>query len=264
MDIRKFVANLDVRAGERWRGDCPSCNGKNTLTVTNDMGTLLFNCYKASCKLHGGVNTGMSTDDIRELMRKRIEDDSVVHTTFDIPQNLVRLRNEFTQAITFCDSWDVDLKDVLYDVREDRVVFPVYHDNKIVDAVGRSVRSSTFKWKRYGNAPIPYIKRGTDSRFAVLVEDAISAYHVAKCTGVDGVAILGTSLTLPQRTFISDNYKGVIVALDRDALDKQLAIKNDLSTYVDVVKVIRLNDDFKYREDDDLANLARLIETLEV
>lgn len=262
MDVLKFINTLDIPTGSRWRGNCPSCNGVNTLNVTNDMGTMLYNCYKASCNLHGGVHTGMSADDIRTMLRNRIEE-TVVHTTFEQPANLVHMRDDFTEGMEFCEVWDIDPADVLYDVREDRVVFPVYDNNKIVDAVGRAMHKAQFKWKRYGKANHPYTAKGADSRYAVLVEDAISAYRVPKLVGVDGVALLGTALTTQHREYVAKHYEGVIVALDRDALDKQIAIRNDLSTYVDVVKVVRLSDDLKYAEEVDADRLQILIEEMQ-
>ena len=47
---------------------CPSCNTKNTFTVTNNMGSIVWNCYKASCSVSGGTRTTLTADDIRKSL----------------------------------------------------------------------------------------------------------------------------------------------------------------------------------------------------
>jgi hypothetical protein len=75
---------------------------------------------------------------------------------------------------------------------------------------------------------------------------------------------MGTSLTTRQKQYISDNFSGVIVALDRDALDKQLDIARDLSSCVRDVKVARLSDDFKYAHAEDIDKLLELLDIMKV
>lgn len=262
--IREFVESLDVHNGDRWRGDCPVCHGKNTFTVTNEMGSLLYHCYKASCGIGGGYDVHMSASDIRKVLRGQV-DDVPTSINFDLPPSLVPMRNEFREGVSFCEHWKLSETDCMYDIKEDRVVLPVYHNGMVVDAVGRAVKHSKFKWKRYGNAHIPYIKRSVvgDNSKCVLVEDAISAYTVARLLPAAGLAIMGTSLTAQQKQFIGDNFVHVVVALDRDALDKQLEIARDLSSCVPSVKVARLSDDFKYAHEDDIQKLSDMI-TMEV
>ena len=48
-NIYKFVSDMDIPNGTTKRMDCPKCGGYKTFTVTNNMGSLVWNCYKASC-----------------------------------------------------------------------------------------------------------------------------------------------------------------------------------------------------------------------
>ena len=38
----------DVPNGTTKRTNCPNCGGRNTFTVTNNLGSLVWKCYKAS------------------------------------------------------------------------------------------------------------------------------------------------------------------------------------------------------------------------
>ena len=46
----------------------------------------------------------------------------------------------------WCDTWGLDIDELglLYDVKESRVVFPVMHEGKMVDATGRSLSGSVY------------------------------------------------------------------------------------------------------------------------
>jgi hypothetical protein len=53
-------------------------------------------------------------------------------------------------------------------------------------------------------------------------------------------------------------FSTAIIALDPDALPKTLQFAKELRGYVDTVKVLRLQDDIKYRMPTDMANLSAL------
>ena len=60
------MINLDdynVAVGETKRMNCPVCKGVRTFSITNNMGSLLWNCYKASCDVSGGKRVHMTEDD---------------------------------------------------------------------------------------------------------------------------------------------------------------------------------------------------------
>ena len=68
MNIHDIISDLSLVNGETKRMTCPVCNTKNTFTVTNNMGSIMWNCYKASCTVSGGTRTTLSADDIRKSL----------------------------------------------------------------------------------------------------------------------------------------------------------------------------------------------------
>jgi ribosomal protein L37AE/L43A len=252
MNINNIINDLSLVSGETKRMTCPSCNTKNTFTVTNNMGSVVWNCYKASCSLSGGTNVSLTADDIRKSLGFVAEETHVA--TFVKPEWLVR---DYRTVKDFCAEWSLNPQDLglLYDVREHRVVFPVMHGGVMVDATGRSLGKRLPKWKRYGKSHLPYVSgRG---KTAVVVEDCISAAVVGDGDVCVGVAVLGTSLSIGHKEYLSQ-FSTAIIALDPDALPKTLQFAKELRGYVDTVKVLRLTDDLKYREPTDMANLSTL------
>jgi DNA primase len=139
----------------------------------------------------------------------------------------------------------------MYDVKEDRVVFPIVHDSKVVDATGRTIGKKLPKWKRYGKNSLPY--SFGHGKVAVVVEDCVSAAVVGSEVFV-GVAVLGTSLHESHKRYLSQ-FSTAIIALDPDALPKTLAIAKELRGHVNEVKVLKLTDDLKYRNPSDIQKL---------
>lgn len=67
MDIKSYVEDLDIPFGESRRINCPVCNSYKTFTATNNMGKLLWNCYKASCSVSGNTRAKVTADDLRKM-----------------------------------------------------------------------------------------------------------------------------------------------------------------------------------------------------
>jgi len=144
----------------------------------------------------------------------------------------------------------------LYDVKENRIVFPVFRGRTMVDGAGRSLSGRLPKWKRYGESGLPYTYGS--SSVAVLVEDAISAAVIGSSIQCTGVALLGTSLQDTHKKTLTE-YSKLIVALDPDAMPKTLNIAQELRSIHTQVSVLRLRDDLKYRNPLDIQNLENLI-----
>ena len=252
MNINNIINDLSLVSGETRRMTCPSCNTKNTFTVTNDMGSIVWNCYRASCSTSGGTRQSLTADDIRKSLGFVAEETHVA--TFVKPDWFVR---DYKKIASFCDQWQLDAQGLglLYDVREHRVVFPVVHAGDMVDATGRSLGKRIPKWKRYGKSHLPYVSG--HGKTAVVVEDCISAAVVGDRGVYVGVAVLGTSLSTGHKDYLSQ-FSTAIVALDPDALPKTIKFAKELRTYVPNVKVLRLTDDLKYRQPTDMANLSTL------
>ena len=246
--------DYDVSDGETQRMDCPVCRGKNTFSITNNMGDLVWNCYKVSCTVSGSTRVGMSIDDIKARFKKI---DTVDDIDFELPEYVIQ-RSGGLYMNRWCDRWglNADKLGLMYDVKEDRVVFPVVHDGKIVDATGRSLGKRIPKWKRYGNSGLPYI-HGC-GKVAVVVEDCVSAAVVGDWSSYVGVALLGTSLQDSHRSYLSQ-FSTALIALDPDALTKSLQMAKELRGYVSDVRPIKLEDDIKYCNPTDMEKLNGII-----
>jgi len=252
MNIQSIIDDLALVNGQTKRMTCPACNTKNTFTITNNMGKIIWNCYKAGCSVSGGTRTQLTADDIRKSLGSVAEETHV--STFSKPEWFVR---DDAKIRDFCDQWELDPQDLglLYDVKEHRVVFPVVHNGVTVDATGRSLGKRIPKWKRYGKSDLPYASgRG---KTAVVVEDCVSAAIVGDGGVYVGVAVLGTSLSNGHKKYLSQ-FSTAIIALDPDALPKTLQFARELRQYVDTIKILYLRDDLKYRNPTDFENLTTL------
>jgi len=242
MNINMYINDLDLSIGESKRLNCPSCNGYKTFTVTNNMGQMLWNCYKSSCQLSGSKRVSLSASDIKKH-RQDVEKDN---EPFVMPEYIVPYDKE--------NYYDIPKDKLMYDVKEHRVVFPVIHEGRVVDANGRSLGKRIPKWKRYGKSDLPFVSG--HGKVAVVVEDCVSA-SVLDSEVYVGVAVLGTSLSESHKRYLSQ-FSTAIIALDPDALPKTMAFAKELRAYVNDVKVLRLQDDLKYKKKDDIENLINL------
>jgi len=253
-NIYNTISDMDIPNGSTKRMDCPNCGGYKTFTVTNNMGSLVWNCYKASCTLKGGTRVHLSVDDIRSGF-SGVEE--FVQENFELPSYVVDRCPSSYQMRKFLATWDLDYEkhNLLYDVKEDRVVFPVYSQGILVDATGRSLGNRLPKWKRYGKSGLPY-SYGC-GKVAVVVEDCVSAAVVGGNSFV-GVAILGTSLQESHKGYLAQ-LSTAVSALDPDALPETMVMAKELRGHVNDVRVLRLKDDLKYRNPEDMEKLNGII-----
>ena len=249
-NIYNIVSDLGLSNGETKRMNCPNCKGYKTFTATNNMGSLVWNCYKVSCSVSGSTRVHLSVDDIKAGFAGAEE---FAIDTFELPTYIIPHRDNVYMN-RWCDTWglDIDKLGLMYDVKESRVVFPVMHKGKMVDGTGRSLSGHRLpKWKRYGKSGLPYT-HGC-GKVAVVVEDCVSAAVVGYGNFV-GVALLGTSLQESHKRYLAQ-FSTAVIALDPDALPKTLAMAKELRGHVNDVRVLRLKDDIKYRDPTDMENL---------
>jgi hypothetical protein len=243
-NIYNIVNDMNISNGVTKRTNCPNCGGYNTFTVTNNMGSLVWNCYKASCNIKGGTRIHLSVDDIRTSFGGVKE---FAEESFRLPDYIIPYTGE--------NYYGIDNKHLMYDVKEDRVVFVVKHNDEIVDATGRSLKNKLPKWKRYGKSTLPYTFGC--GKVAVVVEDCVSATIIGNDVLV-GVAVLGTSLSDSHKNYLAQ-FSTAIIALDPDALPKTLSFAKELRGYVNNIKVVKLKDDLKYKNEEDMDRLRCLI-----
>ena len=251
--IQSIISDMEIPNGHTKRMNCPECGGIKTFTVTNNMGSLVWNCYKASCNVRGGNRVHLSAEDIRAGFTGAKE---FAEDAFELPSYIVPHRDK-RSVLRFCYEYGFEPDDVgvSYDIKEDRVVFPISHNGKLVDATGRALGKRLPKWKRYGKSGLPFT-HGCGN-VAVVVEDCVSAAVVGYGSFV-GVALLGTSLQDSHKGYLAQ-FSTAVIALDPDALPKTLQMAKELRGHVNDVRVLRLTDDLKYRNPTDMEKLNGII-----
>jgi|TARA_R110000803_G_scaffold4868_2_gene16193 hypothetical protein len=252
MNMEKFIDDLDLGEGDTVRGYCPDCGGKNTFTASKTGGAVVYNCYKLGCKIQGIQTVGMTAADIEARMRD-VPKPKPKLEAMNIPEHIVR---SGTGLDEFKDKWNLWDQGLMYDLKDNRVVFPIFYKGIMLDAVGRSLSGADPKWLRY-TGKANYFSAGTGNT-VVVVEDVISAITVAKL-GFTGMAILGTSLSVAHMEQLGD-YSQVIVALDPDAAHKTLKYRREIEEWTGVTTIaLRLDDDIKYRVSSDIQKLKELL-----
>ena len=69
--ISDIISDLNLPVGHSKRMNCPVCKGVNTFSITNNMGRLVWNCYKVSCTVSGRNKVKMSVDDIKSTFNQK-------------------------------------------------------------------------------------------------------------------------------------------------------------------------------------------------
>ena len=262
-NIRQFVNDLGLKEGERYRGDCPECRGRNTFTATNNLGDIKYNCFKLGCTVGGIYGTDMTAAEIHRYREQ--QQWQIAHTnirkekdTMEIPEYVVTPKASHTKHQRYIRRWGIALGDTMYDVKDERVVFPIKHEGRIVDAVGRAVgKKQNPKWYRYtGEADYYTIGEG---KTLLIVEDVVSAIIAAQeLPYITAMAILGTSMN-PKHFAKIGEYDKVIIALDPDAIGKTVEYRREIELWTGrKTTAMNLMDDIKYRMEEDLEKLKEL------
>lgn len=261
--IRQFVTDLGLKESDRYRGDCPECRGKNTFTATNELGDIKYNCFKLGCTVGGIHGTDMTAAEIH----RRLEEQQLQRAytnikkekdTMEIPEYVVTPKASHTKHQRYIRRWGIALGDVMYDVKDERVVFPIKHDGRIVDAAGRAVgKKQNPKWYRY-TGEADYYTIGTGSTL-LIVEDVVSAViAVQEMPYITAMAILGTSMN-PKHFEKIGEYDKVIIALDPDAIGKTVEYRREIELWTGrKTTAMNLQDDIKYKMEEDIEKLKEL------
>ena len=262
--IRQFVIDLGLKESDRYRGDCPECRGKNTFTATNELGDIKYNCFKLGCTVGGIHGTDMTAAEIH----RRLEEQQLQRAytnikkekdTMEIPEYVVTPKASHTKYQRYIKRWGIAIGHTMYDVKDERVVFPIKHDGRIVDAVGRAVGKKQHpKWYRY-TGEADYYTIG-EAKTLLIVEDVVSAIVAfQEIPYVTAMAILGTSLS-PKHMEKIGEYDKIIIALDPDAIGKTVEYRREIELWTGNKTVaMNLIDDIKYREYEDMDKLKELV-----
>tara|TARA_Y100000401_G_scaffold51389_1_gene40243 strand:- start:243 stop:1019 length:777 start_codon:yes stop_codon:yes gene_type:complete len=242
VELQKFILQHSPEEGLSHRTHCPACGGRNTFTLSKLQGKLLWNCYKADCKIRGVKQTARTkTDIMQKLHDRRCKGDSFAPLEYftEVSNNDRALR--YLKNNNCLSAYENRFTKIMYDPKQDRVVFFIKDGVHIVDAIGRSLNFKVKpKWYRYGKSHTLFTCGDSDT--AIVVEDAASACAVSQT--FTGVALLGTNLKDMDLSLLKKFHK-VYICLDPDATRKALDIQKYLC-YVVPTKVIRIKDDLKY------------------
>lgn len=236
-----------VALGHTERYDCPVCGGHNTFTVTNNEGTIIFNCYRAGCNSRGAWHKGRTKEELKALAYKESSEVKPFKLPEYIQYGLVNSKMIEYLRKHHCLDFAHRLP-IAYDPRQDRILFLIKDGDSILGAVGRDLSGkSRLKSLNYHDTiSKPFIIGDTDT--IVIVEDCTSACSLLRNPKYTGLALLGTNLKSTYIPWIK-KYDKVIVALDKDARNKSLVIKKHLSFYCNDVSVWLLEKDIKDMEE---------------
>ena len=262
-NIRQFVNDLNLKDGERHRCDCPECRGKNTFTAANIFGEIKFNCFKLGCNVGGIYDTDMTAAEIYHRMKEQQIARAYTNIkkekeTMEIPPYVVSPKAQHTKHQRFVRRWGLAIADTMYDVKDERVVFPIKDNGKIIDAVGRAVgKKQQPKWYRY-TGQADYFMHG-NGKILLIVEDVLSAIIATQeVPYITAMAILGTSLS-PKHMEKIQEYNRVIIALDPDAIGKTVEYRREIELWTgNKTTAMNLLDDIKYKMEEDIDKLKEL------
>ena len=263
-EIKDFINSLNLKDGERHRGDCPECRGRNTFTVANIFGEIKYNCFKLGCRVGGIYDTGMTAAEIflrmsEQQFQRAYTNITKAKESMEIPEYVVTPKSSHTKYQRYVKRWGIAIGQTMYDVKDERVVFPIKHDGRIVDAVGRAVGKKQHpKWYRY-TGEADYYTIG-ESKTLLIVEDVVSAIIAfQEIPYLTAMAILGTSLN-PKHMEKIGEYDKVIIALDPDAIGKTVEYRREIELWTGRrTTAMNLIDDIKYREFEDMEKLKELV-----
>ena len=253
--INPVIDEMKLNNYDRLRTTCPSCHARNTLTCTYNEITneYIFNCYRNSCGFKGKVR---GTGNMNVLNRARINREARqgIISSINTPTHLIdgvgsKEALEWLVKNNAIDAYHQGLYKIYTDLREDRIVVPLYHNSKRINFMGRAWNKTTIpKVRIYDrDSIVPPFTVGTGTTL-VLVEDFASAANIASMANHIGFALLGTQFKLEKYLpYIQElSPTRIIVALDRDAIIKGQSIVNSLQSVFNVVELLPITKDIKY------------------
>ena len=221
-DQLDIVRQLYLSEGEHRTMDCPFCGGHKKFTVSKLLdGTILWNCFKASCTAKGRNSGNRSIQAAKNYVSGNLHQEhktryAHIPTITTNPTNY-EAAIKYLETVNSRTAMENGLIKIRYAPKQHRVLF---YNQTQTGAVGRLIEGDGPKWMAYGDVSSG-IHVGSGST-AVLVEDAASACSVARLEEITGVAILGTNLT---NTIINalHSYTKVYMILDNDASRKAVS-----------------------------------------
>ena len=238
------IQELNIGLGQSYRGDCVFCLNRNTLSVRHENGRLVWNCFHANCTAKGMTDSELRAEDLDKFINPSKTEPS---KEFVIPKHFVTVFGN-NKAREYLESFGISDTEarLMYDVKQNRLVFLVEDNGMVVGAVGRMLHpysNTAPKWYKYGTPPVPFIV-GTNKYVGFIVEDCISACKVA-LAGFTGIALMGTSIPDNFVSPIVDRIDRAFICLDRDATEKSFKLRDCLS-HVIPTQIKMIDKDLKW------------------
>lgn len=264
-ELALWVRQQGVRPHVNVRTDCPVCGGVRSFSITCSAdGWLKFHCFRVSCaQSQGSIRAEHSVAVMKEIVSQKTDEKSNELKKFKVPVNFVKLPKD-ARVIDYLTRYNcarayVERRaNIMWDAKDERVVFICTKDNIVYDAVGRAINKGVNpRWKRYGSANVgffvPHLMTHR-SRDVIITEDPPSACSASSVT--DAFALCGTSITKHHLDTLR-KYNTLYVVLDPDARKKALQIFNKLNYAANTVKIIYSKDEFKYFKPHEIKKIIR-------
>lgn len=134
---------------------------------------------------------------------------------------------------------------LLYDELSQSIAYPIKTQDKIAGYQLRDINKK-IKTVKYvdDDSPFLFSAEMADSMVIVVVEDAVSAMRVWQETGLNAVALMGTNLSTPNKLYLLNKYKRIVIWLDGDLPGYKAAIKirNDLDGFCETRLIYSSSD----------------------
>lgn len=230
----QIVNDIILKENDYKRFDCPFCAGKNTFTIANKEGDVLWNCYKAKCNARGIKKGTASNESIRNRLNRIPNTFNKEQLKNSIPEILsdINFHPEVLDWLKINGCLEQALNKsvkIKYSPLEKRILF-FYEDD--VGAIGRTlIPTLKPKWKVYGDCSGLFVAGKGD--LAVVVEDCASAISISRIKGVIGIALAGTSISSKQKHLLT-TYNNIIICLDKDASYNAISLMDVLKPFTNV------------------------------
>jgi hypothetical protein len=246
---------LNIPIGATVTAECPNC-GEKKFSVTNRDGSgYLYNCFRASCGCRGYIPLGgkslFATDaPIAPREESRPYSGPLYAPN---PEDLVLLN-----AVYGFTPEHVSRSGVRFTI-DGNAAYPIYANDRTVKGTHLRYRKfSPGRAKAYTHMNSQTVTKSSwytspaGCPSLMIVEDIPSAVRASHY--MDTMALLGTSLDPRDIPLIAAKYTEVFVALDPDADEAALRVRNWLAGWVDWLYVMKLPRDIKDMREEELGD----------
>jgi hypothetical protein len=227
---------------------------KRSMSITREDDSLLYHCFRASCKRGHGV---LFVLDSYCKTRRSNSDTPEADSKFkprDYPYYTVRATR--VNVGPSCPLSDQELREqnVGYACDRRTVAYPIYSlEGRQVGVVDRSYIGRNPKALTYWFNDVPKIHFPLSSRTSstcLIVEDIPSAIKANRY--ITSAALLGTHMTNDVVMHLRNHFDSLIIALDKDATDKAFELMHHSILFREGISILPLPKDIKDMDDDEV------------